>query len=446
MAGAGSSLGMRIPAHAAYAQSVAPRLAALPADPDVIVLGAGSAGIAAARRLLVRGLSVAVVEARGRVGGRMLTARLSGHAIDLGGHWLHAGPINPLVALAQARGERLRRAPGDGHLVIGRRTANPLERAAFDRAFALADRALTTGAGEAGSDRAAAAALPTALGPWRSRIALVHGLVSGRPLAEVSLHDFPSMEYGDNWFIAGGYGAYLARLAQGLPIVLDAPATRIDWSGPGVAVETARGTLKGRAAIVTLPMMVLQAADGPAFAPALPTAPRAAIDSFLAGVYEHVVLHWPGFPLQGRDRLAALVGGHHRPPGLMTRVDGAPFHLFELDHPTTHSLDSGSGGPDRARRHARAVLSEHFGRGALRGLALPAVTEWRHDPWSRGSWAVVPPGHASARETLKAPVGDRIWFAGEALSREQWGTAGGAFEEGTRAADTVADRFQARIT
>jgi monoamine oxidase len=269
-------------------------------------------------------------------------------------------------------------------------------------------------------------------------VALVHGLVSGLPLSEVSLHDFPSMEYGDNFFMAGGYGAYLARLADTLPIALGSPATRIDWSGAQLRVETATGrTLTARTVIVTVPVMVLRASL--AFAPALPPETRAAIDGFRTGIYEHAVLHWPSSPFRGADRLASIVGGRHRPPGLLARLDGTPFHYFELDAPSAAEIDAKGGGADATRRLVRMVLAEHFGFARLHDLAIPAVSAWRHDPWSRGSWAVVPPGHAGARQTLQACVGGRIRFAGEALSRLQWGTAGGAYEEGTRAADAAAD-------
>src|SRR5215204_1568882 len=164
--------------NSSYPPAARPPLIPPPSEPDVAVIGAGAAGIAAARRLMAAGVSVAVLEARERVGGRAVTVPLRGHPIDLGAHWLHAGPINPLVKLGRARGEPLRRAPQDGHLVIGRRMARPAERAAFDRAFAIADRALTHAA-HSDDDRPAATALPL-LGPWRERIAIVHGLVSGR--------------------------------------------------------------------------------------------------------------------------------------------------------------------------------------------------------------------------------------------------------------------------
>ena len=397
---------------------------------DVVVIGAGAAGVAAARAVAAARLSVAVLEARGRVGGRAVTVAMRGAPIDLGAHWLHAEPINPLVKLGFARGEPLRRAPQDGHLVIGRRMGRPAERAAFDRAFTIADRTLTQAA-RAETDRPTAKALPL-LGPWRERIATVHGLVSGRPLEEVSLRDFPSLEYSDNLFIAGGFGAYVARLAKGLPIRLGVAVRAVDWSGPGVTVTGDAGTLRARAVLITAPLPVLQG-GAIRFSPALPESARDAIDAFLSGTYEHVVLHWPGSPFAGADRLASIVGGHFKPPGLLARIDGTPFHYFELDHPTATRL----AGRDAAARFARAVLAEHFGHRALTTLSVSAATDWRHDPLSLGSWAVVPPGRYAIRDDLKLAVGERIWFAGEALSRAQWGTVGGAWQEGERAADVI---------
>ena len=412
-------------------------LASPPANPDVLVIGAGAAGIAAARALLAAGLGVAVLEARERVGGRAVTRAIRGHPVDLGAHWLHAGPINPLVALGAARGEPLRRAPQESHLVVGRRMATPAQGAALGRAYDRADRALTHHAGDA-VDRPAAAYLPL-LGPWREPVATVHGLVCGRPLTQVSARDFPSLEYEDNHFVAGGYGAYLARLARGLPIRLGAPVERLDWSGPGVRALGAFGTIPARAAIVTAPMAVLQA-GGLRFDPGLPPAVEEAIAGFAPGTYEHVVLHWPGAPFRGADRIASFAGGRGKPAGMLTRLDGTPFHYFELDQPMRDRLDGR--GPDAARRLARAVLAERFGHRALRDLAIPAVSTWREDPWSRNSWAVVPPGRFPIRDDLKAPVADRLWFAGEALSRPQWGTVGGAWVEGERAASEVAARLR----
>ncbi|MBN6819174.1 NAD(P)-binding protein, partial [Methylobacterium organophilum] len=118
----------------------------MPEHPEVLVIGAGAAGIGAARTLAARGVSVAVLEARDRVGGRALTVSLRGHALDLGAHWLHAGPINPLVALGRARGERLRRAAQESHVWVGGRPGRADDVRANGRAFDRADRAMTRGA------------------------------------------------------------------------------------------------------------------------------------------------------------------------------------------------------------------------------------------------------------------------------------------------------------
>jgi monoamine oxidase len=402
-----------------------------PREADVAIVGAGSAGIAAARRCLAAGLTVAVVEARDRIGGRAVTVLLKAHPVDLGAHWLHSGPINPLVRLGALRGEPLRRAPVGRHLSVAGRPARPAERRELERAFAVADRALAQGAREP-RDRAAASALP-ALGPWREPIETVHGLVSGRPFVEVSLQDFPSTEYGHNRFIAGGLGAYVARLATGLPVRLGAEATAIELFGAGVAIETTAGTLRARAAIVTVPPVLLQR-GAVRFRPELPARIGEAIAGFLPATYEHVVLHWPGSPFRGPDRLAMLAGARHRPPGMLTRIDGTPFHYFELDQPTALALAHAEGG---GARFARAVLREHFGHRAIADLTISAVTAWRTDPLSAGSWSVVPPGRVAVRDTIKEPVAGRLWLTGEFASRAQWGTVGGAWEEGERAAAGV---------
>jgi monoamine oxidase len=410
----------------------------LPSEPDVVIIGAGSAGIGAARSLLGAGLTVAVLEARDRIGGRAFTRSFRGHPVDLGAHWLHAGPINPLVKLGFARGEPMRRAPTEGHFYVRGMPGSRAQSAALDRAFAMADRAMTQGA-KAGEDQAAAKALPAGMGPQGRRVFDIHSLVSGRPLDEVSLHDFPSMEYADNLFIAGGLGGYVRRLGRNLPIRSSASVHAIDWSGQGVRVESSVGTLRARAVIVTTPMAVLQA-EAIRFAPALPNGVQEAIHGFKQGVYEHVILHWPDAPFKGPDRLATLTGTRRSPPGLLTRIDGTPFHFFELDQPHAAHFDRRD--VHAPARFAREILAEHFGHRTIRTMSVMHATAWRNDPWSRASWAVIPPGLASIRTSLKLPVGERIWFAGEALSRAQWGTAGGAWEEGERAASEIANRLR----
>ncbi len=413
-----------------------PRLEAPASHVDVAIVGAGGAGIAAARRCLALGLRVAVLEARDRVGGRAVTASFGGHPVDLGAHWLHAGRLNPLVRLGLGRGEPLRRAPRGSHIVVEGRFGDRQDSDGHARAFDRADRAIAS-ASSRPADTSLAAAMPP-LGRWGGPVAATFALVSGRPLAEVSAKDFPSEEFGDNWFVRGGYGSYLARLASGLPIALRCPVHRIDWSGQGVRLDTAQGPVTAGAAIVTAPMGVL-AAGAIRFAPELPAALGEAIASFLPATYEHVVLNWPGAPFRRPDRLAKLVSrrGSH---GMMTRIDDAPFHYLELDHAAVRA--QAGRGPQALGRLGRDVLARHFGARAIHDLRVLAATDWVGDPWSRGAWAVAAPGHHRDRDQLARPVGERIWFAGEANMRAMWGTVGGAWDSGEAAAEAAVARLR----
>ena len=406
-----------------------PRLAKPGSSLDVAIVGCGAAGIAAARRCLAAGLSAGVFEARDRVGGRAVTASFAGHPVDLGAHWLHAGHLNPLVRLGRECGEPIRRAPSGSELVVRGRRATRAERDALGAAFERADRAFATAAREP-RDRSLDSAFPPT-GRWRGPSRATFALVSGRPLAEVSVKDFPSEEFGNNYFVRGGYGSFLARLADGLPVALGTPVHRIALAGDGVVVETGCGRIEARAAIVTLPTPLL-AAGAIRFAPELPPALGEALASFLPGTYEHVVLNWPDAPFRRPDRLAKLVS-HRASYGMMTRMDGAPFHYLELDHRAASER-----GRDARARLAREVLVGQFGYRALDRLRVLAVTDWVGDPWSRCAWAVVSPGRVRDRDMLARPVGDRVWFAGEANMRSMWGTVGGAWESGEEAAAAVA--------
>lgn len=403
-------------------------------DLDVAVIGAGAAGIAAVRACRRRGLTAGIFEARGRVGGRAVTALFGGHPVDLGAHWMHAGDLNPLLRIGLDRGEPIRRGPGRGELVIAGRPGTARERRAHGLSFEIADRAFGVAAHRP-ADSSMGAAMPP-LGPWRRAAESTFTLVSGRPLEEVSVKDFPSEEFGDNHFVRGGYGAYLARLAAGLPVALSCPVRQIDWSGPGVSLETDGGRVRARAAIVTVPVTAL-AAGGVRFTPPLPSPLAGALEGFLPGTYEHVVVAWPGAPFRLPDRLVKLLSGS-AVLGLMTRMDGAPFHYVEFGFPEVAARRGR--GPAGLARLAREGLIRHFGGRAIADLRVLAVTDWLGDPWSLGSWAVAPPGRHGARRTLSRPAGDRIWLAGEANMPAMWGTVGGAWDAGEAAAEAVADR------
>lgn len=394
---------------------------------DVAVIGAGPAGIAAGRILSAAGRSVILFEARSRIGGRTSTVSLAGHAVDLGAHWLHAGPINPVVHLARQAGWRLKPAPQVRHLFLDGRRATIDEDAAYERAFGRADAALSSR--RLSSDRASAA-LP-ALGRWRGPVAAITGLVAGRALPEISLADFASAEYAHNLFAPEGFGALVGRLAHGLEIVTATPVTEVDWHGRHIRLTMAQGEVEARAVIITVPPMVLQG-GAVRLRPSLPRPWQDAIDAFRPAIYEHVLLRWPGSPFAGADRIATLAGRRLPGLGLLTCLDGSTLHYLELDQPMIEGLGRGE-----AAMLARSMLAGQFGHRAIDRLRVVHVTRWRADPWSLSSWSIVPPGAAHIRSALTAPLQGKLFFAGEATDKAQWGTVGGAWVQGERAAREV---------
>lgn len=408
-----------------------------PHEVDVVVIGAGAAGIAAARRLRAQGLTMAIVEARDRVGGRAHTIPLNGQAVDIGAHWLHAAGNNGLIAQAKALGLMLFEAPQEPLLMIGAREADSFERAAFAQRWEEAEAAILALAREATDRHAAAAFANMRLQPssFDETIAFLHGPFDcGVCLDALGAVDFAAAQDDEDRFVEGGYGALIAMLARDLPIALSTPASRIDWSGTGVVVETARGSLRAAGVIVTTPIPLLQAGKL-RFFPEIPFETATAIDALRPALYEHIVMSWPGGPFrEGANRTVAFAGDSVANLGLLANFDGGVLHYADLGGALLADLP---GKGDRAA-FVRDFLGARFGRDEAARIDVLAASAWSADPWSACAWTYAPPGAHGARGALREPVAERIFFAGEATSPSQWGTIGGAWAEGERAARQAA--------
>lgn len=419
------------------------RVAPPPRAADVAIVGAGAAGIAAARRCLASGLSVALIEARDRVGGRALTARIGGRAVDIGAHWMHAASANGLVAEAKRLGLALFDAPRDQLLMVGARKADDAERRAFNAGFDALALAIERVAEEGDLRPAAAAlaALPPEAVPFADALAFAHGPFScGVGLDALGAADFAAAQ--DDWdlFVEGGYGALVARLADGLPIALSTPASAVDWSGPTVRIETPSGTLVADALIVTVPAPLL-ARGAIRFDPPLPATTSDALAALRAASYEHVVLSWPGGPFDEEvNTTITLDGDAVDGIGFLANFDGGTMHYADLGGTTVGRL----GSPAARAEFVRDTLTARFGASAAAALRTLYASGWGEDPLSACAWTWAPPGAHGARAVLREPIGGAVLLAGEATSSTLWGTIGGAWAEGERAADAAAALLEAR--
>ena len=217
---------------------------------DIAIIGAGAAGIAAARACRRHGLAFHVFEARDRIGGRAHTAMIGGQPIDLGAHWMHMAEHNPLIGEGERLGITMIETPGAFPYYVAGRRQSRAETERLRGAWELTETNALERA-SATHDLSVAECLPD-LGDWTDSIAFNHGLYSGRAVEEISAFDYARVEDSDNRFPRGGYGTLVARLAEGLPISLGAPVSHVDWSGDHVRLTLPERIVEARAPPLSL--------------------------------------------------------------------------------------------------------------------------------------------------------------------------------------------------
>jgi len=437
-----SSLSRRSFLAASAGAAATPSLAAtgaLAADTDIAIVGAGAAGIAAARRVQAAGRRCVVLEASDRIGGRCFTDTASfGVPIDRGAHWVHMPDINPVTRLAGPAGFDIYPVPPGQRMRIGRRYAREGEMEDFLAAVVRANRAIGEAVRGGKPDISCAQALPKDLLDWRATVEFVLGPWGcAKDLAEVSAMDFArSAERDVDSFCRQGFGALIAKLGTGLPVQLASAVTRIDLNvRTGVEIETARGHVSARGVIVTVSTGVLAAAKIKVV-PDLPKRQLDAVGNLKLGSYDRILVELIGNPLGlDRDELVYEKADGIRTAGLLANVMGTPVAMIDV---------GGKFGRDLAAKGNAAMvafatdwLAGLYGADIKKAIGRTGATQWNDEPWILGAFSAAAPGGQPARRILMEPVRDRLWLAGEAVHETLWGTVGGAWESGERAADAA---------
>ncbi|HEV3092391.1 MAG TPA: NAD(P)/FAD-dependent oxidoreductase [Candidatus Cybelea sp.] len=434
-------------------------------DADAIVIGAGAAGLAAARQLASRGFSTRVVEARDRIGGRVWARRASADPVpgELGAEFIH-GPAPETLALLRDAGSERIETGGDSWV---RGPSGEFVREDDDF---LASAALLARAERLERDESVERFLQRFDGEPAMREAVLRArlFVEGFEAADPSIASVQAI--AKEWSSGvdstsgrprGGYAPMFERLyadcmASGVAFDWEARVRRIGWGAAGVEIETApprARSLCARTAIVTLPAGVMRhRGDGEVrFEPPLPAQKRESLAHIEMGAVVKACL-WFHTPFWNELR-----DGRYRDAGFF-RAEGAPFGVFWTQYPErSNAIAAWIGGPKAAAllrnppgdlvTLARDAFGDALGDRDLarRCFAEGAMHDWHADPFARGAYSYVAVGGGAARETLGASLANALFFAGEATSTDgQGGTVNGALQTGERAAAQAAAAMEAR--
>jgi monoamine oxidase len=398
---------------------------------DVVVVGAGAAGIAALRRLEAAGLDVVALEARDRVGGRAHTIQTTaGFPVDCGAGWVHSADQNLLAKPIEQAGFTLDRSPPHWMKQAFNQDFSAADQEAYRRAFGALDERLEAAAAT-GIDRPASELLEPG-GRWNHLLDAFSSFYNGAEFDQVSVLDYAAYDdSGVNWRVREGYGAAIAHFADLSRVVTGCAVSTIHHDGPELVLETAKGRLVARAVIVCVPTPALSE-GGLRFSPGLPGKAEAAAglplglaDKAFLAVAEPEALPAEGHLFGRTDRTE--MGSYH------LRPFGRPYIEVFLGGRCARGLEAE--GPGAMAAFALEELGELMGSDFRRGLTPLGETHWAHDPWALGSYSHALPGRSGDRAILAAPVEDRIFFAGEATHPHLYSTVHGAWESGLRAAD-----------
>ncbi len=416
---------------------------------EVIIIGAGMAGLSAAKVLESEGKKAIVLEGRDRAGGRVVTDRSLGIPFDLGASWIHGVRGNPLVKLAKKHGVKthassyddVRLFDHDGSEV----SSGDTEELATEWEGLLAE--VEKGAASLDHDISVGHAIRAAIAGEKLSAKEQRMLDWARSTVEVAQAedlDKVSLLAGDDEGFSGkdvlfpdGYDQLIRAQGAKVDVRLGHQVTRVVTKKKSVEVHTNKGMFEAERCLVTLPLGVLKRGRV-MFSPQLPAKKRAAIARLGVGVLNKVVLVFPKtFWPTDRDFL-----------GYMSKTKREfPVYMNCRRFSDAHALIAFTGGSFARRietRPAKKVVADAYAPLAkMFGDAAPPekhlIAKWSSDPFAFGSYSNLPVGaRAKDFDTLRKPVAGRLFFAGEATIRKHPGTVHGALISGVEEAKRIA--------
>ena len=420
-----------------FALATLPVISFAQSNPDVVVIGAGAAGLSATAHLISNGKSVLCIEAMNRIGGRCYTDMTTfGVPADLGAHWLHAHKGNEVAKFGMKNKDKFKiyKQP-DAYAVYNGRSKDKT-----DTLWDLSDK--IDKVYERQTDRPLLDLLPDKL-KKNSWFDTAHAMKTARDFNNLSPYD-DNVNYQDSGWSSGnafcreGYGTLLAYYRKDVPVQLNTVVSEIKWGGKGVKVVTNKGTINAKACIVTTSVGVLRA-EKIKFIPALPQKKYEAFEGITMGTSNRVMMQLKKkflgkFKNDTNFYIKCKSNGASSPKTIgyaLLKMSGTNVNLFALNGEFSRDLENE--GSEAMVDFVVNELKSTFGSKFYDKYFIKAIaTGWCNNPLTLGSYSGAKPGYANLRPELKKPVGGRIFFAGEATAYA-YSTVHGADRSGRRA-------------
>ncbi|MEM7196673.1 MAG: NAD(P)/FAD-dependent oxidoreductase [Pseudomonadota bacterium] len=398
-------------------------------DLDLVIIGAGAAGLGASEAATAAGIEHRVLEASHRTGGRGLTEHLDGVTpIDLGCHWMHSASKNPYVKWADQLGfDYLTTYPQREFHMDGQQFHADGESKLDRYVDTIYER--TEEYGGRNEDRA----LLECFGgdhPYLSWAMYWVSLMHSNDPDQVSLMDaYHYVETGEDYPLKQGYGALISKQGHNCPVELNTQVLSIDWSATPIRIETNHGVLRTQKLILTVSTGVL-AANDIVFNPALPDWKQDAINALPLGNYNNLFFSFEPDTFDGREWNIGWSNGEQNAAVQISQF-GQPYLFCTTAGRFAWWLEKQ--GERASEDYLRNILIDLFGSDINKKLKTFKASAWGFDPWFKGAYSSAKPGQWHQREALARPINESIYFAGEATSQDFLNTAHGAYLSGHRA-------------
>jgi len=403
-----------------------------PESTKTVVIGAGTAGLSAAKALRQAGIETIVLEATGHAGGRCVTdASLFSTPFDLGGSWLHSASINPLARLVEKAGFALHKRPWTRSWVhILGSNLSSIEVQAFQAYEANMWKAISI-AGEKEHDCSTQSVMPR--GEWSSTAEhIIPQMLAGdaNVTSAKDVHNYANAD-GD-WLVEGGLGAFVKSLHTDVPVCYNCPVLKVDYTKANIQISTQNGTLRTQQVISTVSTGVL-GSEIIKFHPPLPNEKTAAINVLPCGVLNKVGIEfYPKWTEATQGQMADYHSSNNEFCSLLFGFYNTSLATGFVAGKFADDLEVE--GKGAATDYCIQGLRATFGNDVIKYISHTHETSWRGNVYTNGAYSYAKPGSASARTILAEPLDERIFFAGEATMTDAYSTVHGAYLSGKRAA------------